>query len=128
MRKYYSVLGKSVCFAFREFYFPIYFYYKNFNSISILTILTNFCYTKNTSQSKNIKLKFNIAVESRKADICFILLTLFSTNVKNKIKLYRGMKKEYMVHIYNGILLSHKKEQNNAICSNKDGPRDCHTE
>ena len=21
-----------------------------------------------------------------------------------------------------------KKEQNNAICSNKDGPRDCHTE
>ena len=33
-----------------------------------------------------------------------------------------------MVHIYNGILLSHKKEQNNAICSNMDGPRDCHTE
>ena len=26
------------------------------------------------------------------------------------------------------ILLSHKKEQNNAICSNMDGPRDCHTE
>ena len=33
-----------------------------------------------------------------------------------------------MVHIYNGILLNHKKEQNNAICSNMDGPRDCHTE
>ena len=33
-----------------------------------------------------------------------------------------------MVHIYNGILLSHKKEQNNVICSNMDGPRDCHTE
>ena len=32
-----------------------------------------------------------------------------------------------MVHIYNGILLSHKKEQNNAICSNMDGPRDYHT-
>ena len=31
-----------------------------------------------------------------------------------------------MVHIYNGILLSHKKE-NNAICSNMDGPRDYHT-
>ena len=28
-----------------------------------------------------------------------------------------------MVHIYNGILLSHKKEWNNAICSNMDGPR-----
>ena len=26
------------------------------------------------------------------------------------------------------ILLSHKKERNNAICSNMDGHRDCHTE
>ena len=33
-----------------------------------------------------------------------------------------------MVHIYNGILLSNKKEQNNAICSNMDGPRDCQNE
>ena len=33
-----------------------------------------------------------------------------------------------MVHTYNGILFSHKKEQNNAICSNMDGPRDRHTE
>ena len=33
-----------------------------------------------------------------------------------------------MVHIYNGILLSHNKEWNNALCSNMDGPRDCHTE
>ena len=33
-----------------------------------------------------------------------------------------------MVHVYNGILLSHKKEWNNAICSNMDGPRDCQTE
>ena len=39
----------------------------------------------------------------------------------------RGMDKEDVVHIYNGILLSHKKEQNNAICSNMDGPRDDHT-
>ena len=35
--------------------------------------------------------------------------------------------KEDMVHIYNGILLSHKKEQNNAICGNMDGPKDYHT-
>ena len=28
-----------------------------------------------------------------------------------------------MVHIYNGVLLSHKKEWNNAICSNMDGTR-----
>ena len=32
-----------------------------------------------------------------------------------------------MWHIYNGILLTHKKEWNNAICSNMDGPRDYHT-
>ena len=32
-----------------------------------------------------------------------------------------------MVHICNGILLSHKKEQNNVICGNMDGTRDSHT-
>ena len=37
------------------------------------------------------------------------------------------MDKEDVVHIYNGILLSHKKEQNVAICNNLDGPRDDHT-
>ena len=37
----------------------------------------------------------------------------------------RGIDKEDVVHIYNGILLSHKKEQNNDICSNTDGPRGC---
>ena len=30
--------------------------------------------------------------------------------------------------IYNGILFNYKKELNNAICSNMDGTRDCHTE
>ena len=30
-------------------------------------------------------------------------------------------------HTHNGILLSHKKEWNNAIYSNEDGPRACHT-
>ena len=40
----------------------------------------------------------------------------------------RGMNKEDMVHKYNGILLSHKKEWNSAICRDVDGPRDCHTE
>ena len=37
------------------------------------------------------------------------------------------MDKENVVHIYNGILLSHKKEHNNAIYSNMDGSRDHHT-
>ena len=40
----------------------------------------------------------------------------------------RGMDKEDVAHICNGILLSHWKEWNNAICSNIDGPRVCHTE
>ena len=39
----------------------------------------------------------------------------------------KGIDKEDMAHIYNGILLSHKKEWDNAICSNMDGPRDYHT-
>ena len=39
----------------------------------------------------------------------------------------RGMDKEDMVHICNGILLSHKKVWNNAICSNIDGPGDYYT-
>ena len=37
------------------------------------------------------------------------------------------MNKEDVVHIYNGILLTHEKELNNAICSNMDGPRNYHT-
>ena len=37
------------------------------------------------------------------------------------------MDKEDVVYIYIAILLSHKKEWNNAICSNMDGPRDYHT-
>ena len=39
----------------------------------------------------------------------------------------RGMDKEDVVHTYDGILLCHKKEWNNAICSNMDGPTDYHT-
>ena len=34
-----------------------------------------------------------------------------------------GLDKEDMVPIYNGILFTHKKEWNNAIYSNVDGPR-----
>ena len=40
----------------------------------------------------------------------------------NKIK-----NKKDAVNICNGLLLSHKKEWNNALSSNMDGPRDCHT-
>jgi len=39
----------------------------------------------------------------------------------------REMDKD-VVHTYSGILLSYTKEQNNAICCDMDGPRDCHIE
>ena len=32
----------------------------------------------------------------------------------------RGMEKEDVVHVHNGVLLSHKKEQNDAICGITD--------
>ena len=45
------------------------------------------------------------------------------------------MNKEYVIyiyiythtHIYNGILLSHKEERDNSICSIMDEPGDYHT-
>ena len=40
-----------------------------------------------------------------------------------QVPINKWMDKEDVVYLYNGILLSHKKEQNNAICSNMDGPR-----
>ena len=33
-----------------------------------------------------------------------------------------------MVHIYNGILVCHKKERNWVVCIDVDRPRDCYTE
>ena len=40
-----------------------------------------------------------------------------------QVTINRWMDKEDVIYIYNGILLSHKKEWNSAICSNMDGPR-----
>ena len=37
------------------------------------------------------------------------------------------IKKMWYIYIHNGILLSHKKEWDNVICSNMDRPRDDHT-
>ena len=39
----------------------------------------------------------------------------------------RWMDKEDVVHIYSGMLLGHKKEWNNTICRNMDGPGGYHT-
>lgn len=38
------------------------------------------------------------------------------------LSVYEQMNKEEIVHIYNGVLLSHKKKLNFAICDNTDGP------
>ena len=40
----------------------------------------------------------------------------------------RWIDEEDVAHIYNGILLNHKKKQNCVICSEVDGPTVCHTE
>ena len=45
-----------------------------------------------------------------------------------KMPINRQMDKEDVVHIYKGILLSHKKEWNNGICRDLDGHRYCYTE
>ena len=40
----------------------------------------------------------------------------------------RWTDKEDVIPTHNRVLLSHKKEWNNVICSNMDAPRDYHTE
>ena len=40
----------------------------------------------------------------------------------------RVMDKEDVINIYNGMLFSSEKEQNNTFCSNVEEPRDYHTE
>ena len=40
------------------------------------------------------------------------------------IFIHRGLGKDNVLHIYDGILLGHKKEGNCVICSNTDGPGD----
>ena len=38
----------------------------------------------------------------------------------------RGMDKENVVHIHNGVLFSRKKDLNQVICRNVDRPRESH--
>ena len=63
-------------------------------------------------------------------DTCtpMFIAALFTIAKTWKMSIDIGMDKEDMIHVYSGILLSHKKEQNNAICSNMDATRDYHTE
>ena len=67
----------------------------------------------------------------------FWFILLFPKNLrrngKRLISINRRTDKEDIVrththtHTHTGTLLNHKKEQNNAICSNMDGPRNNHT-
>ena len=49
--------------------------------------------------------------------------TLFTTAmIWTQVKFFHRGRNKDEVHIYSGILLSHKIEQNNAICNNMNGP------
>ena len=52
--------------------------------------------------------------------------TIYNSQVMEASQMPTGRRKdkEDVVHIYNGILLSHKKERNWVICRDVDGPRD----
>ena len=57
------------------------------------------------------------------------ITALFTTSKtwKQHMSIDRRKDKEDVVYEYNGTLLSHKKEWNNAICSCMHGPRNYHT-
>ena len=54
------------------------------------------------------------------------LLSIYNMET-TQMSINRGIDKEDVVHIHHGILLSHQKEWNNAICSTMDGARNDHT-
>ena len=56
------------------------------------------------------------------------LFTIARTWKQPKCTSTEEWKKEDVVHIYSGLLLSHKKEQKCAICRDVYRPRDCHIE
>ena len=47
--------------------------------------------------------------------------------IYTKTKLRLLLDKEDVVHTYNGLSLSNKKEENWVICRDLGGPRICHT-
>ena len=48
--------------------------------------------------------------------------------IKIQMAFFTDLEQIILKFIYNGILLSHKKEWNWVICRAVDGPRDCHTQ
>ena len=66
---------------------------------------------------------FKISVKDYK-DYRPIKVTL---KIYTKTKLRLLLDKEDVVHTYNGLSLSNKKEENWVICRDLGGPRICHT-
>ena len=54
----------------------------------------------------------------------YVALFTVAKTQKQHVSIGRGVDKEVVVHVHYGILLSHKNEWNNTICSNMDGARD----
>ena len=55
------------------------------------------------------------------------LFTISQDMKATSVSIDRWVDKEDVVHVNNGIQLSYKKEWNNAIYTNIEGPRDYHT-
>ena len=70
----------------------------------------------------------NVLKPTFKFIISSIKVLIHNFPLKSNQSINRQMDKEDVAHIYNGILLSNKKKWNWVICSEVDGPRDCHTE
>ena len=62
-------------------------------------------------------------------DTCssMFIAALFAIPKTSKCLLRLVIDNESVLHIYNGLLLSHRNEWNNAIGSNRDATRDYHT-
>ena len=83
-----------------------------------------------TPQSHSwVSIRTKLSLKKTHAPTCMFTAALFTTaNTWKQPKCPltdEWIKKMWYIH--NGILLSHKKEQNNAIYSNMDGTRDSHT-
>ena len=82
------------------------------------------CFTPRSVYMSVLLSKFFPPSRSHAVSTCLLstLVSLFQKSMD------RWMDREDVVHVYNEVLLSHKKEQNWVICRDVDGSRLCHTE
>ena len=74
--------------------------------------------------------KEDVTKKKKKKEVALInKMEYYSARKKNEVILLTApwMDKEAVVHIYNGVVFSYKKEWDNAICNNTDGPWSDHT-